>query len=279
MPVAAPHRRGLAALLCLLAAAPGAGAWGDNSHRLVAAKAIETLPPEMRRFYESKRSVLAQRVTDPLDWLKESPTAEQRNHFIYLDRYGRFPFSDLPRNYELARRRLGRRTLDTNGLLPWQIGVFSQKLTEAFRTRDWDAVIAHSAALAFYVAQAHDPFQTTENSDGSLSKQRGVNRRFGQQLLERFSAFFFIRPNEAIYISDPTDHAFEVCLSAHSWVENILLADRRARAGQPDYNDQYYDRFYNQAGAVLVRQLSDAATDIGSYWFTAWRNAGSPPLP
>ncbi|MGH9860214.1 MAG: hypothetical protein ACRD5F_09350, partial [Candidatus Acidiferrales bacterium] len=77
MPVAAPRRRGLAALLCLLAAAPGAGAWGDNSHRLVATKAIETLPPAMRHFYESQRSVLAQRVTDPLDWLKESPTAEQ----------------------------------------------------------------------------------------------------------------------------------------------------------------------------------------------------------
>jgi hypothetical protein len=29
----------------------------------------------------------------------------------------------------------------------------------------------------------------------------------------------------------------------------------------------------------LIRQLSDAATDVGSFWLTAWRNAGSPPLP
>jgi len=91
--------------------------------------------------------------------------------------------------------------------------------------------------------------------------------------------FFFIRPNDAVYISDPTDHAFETCLSAHSWLESIMLADRRARAGLPDYTDQYYDRFYNQAGAILVRQLSDASSDVGSYWLTAYRNAGSPQLP
>ena len=39
------------------------------------------------------------------------------------------------------------------------------------------------------------------------------------------------------------------------------------------------DRFYNEAGAILIRQLSDAATDVGSYWLTAWVNAGRPQLP
>jgi hypothetical protein len=41
----------------------------------------------------------------------------------------------------------------------------------------------------------------------------------------------------------------------------------------------YYDRFYNQAGATLIRQLSDAATNLGSYWLTSWINAGRPALP
>jgi hypothetical protein len=271
--------RGLVAGLCLLATAAAAHAWGANGHKLVTGKAVDSLPPEMRRFFDARRSVLTQRVLDPLEWLKKSGATEQRNHFIHLDKYGRFPYADLPRNYELARRRLGRAVLDRNGLLPWQIGVFSQKLTDAFRARDWDAVTANAGALAFYVAQAHDPFQTTDNSDGRLSGQSGVNRRFSEQLLERYGLFFFLRPNDAQYINDPTDHAFESCLSAHSWLENILLADRRARAGLADYTDPYYDRFYNQAGAILVRQLSDAASDIGAYWLTAYRNAGSPPLP
>ena len=29
----------------------------------------------------------------------------------------------------------------------------------------------------------------------------------------------------------------------------------------------------------LIHQLSDAATDVGSYWMTAWINAGRPQLP
>lgn len=271
--------RGLGVALCLLGAAPAAQAWGANGHKLVTGKAVDSLPPEMRRFFDARRSILTQRVLAPLEWLKKNGAAEERNHRIFLEKYGRFPFADLPRNYELARRRLGRLVLERNGLLPWQIGVFSQRLTEAFRTGDWDAVTNHAGALAFYVAQAHDPFQSTDNFDGRLSGQPGVHRRFSEQLLERYGLFFFLRPNDAQYIVDPTDHAFESCLSAHSWLENILVADRRARAGLTDYNDTYYDRFYNQAGAILVRQLSDAASDIGAYWLTAYRNAGSPPLP
>ena len=34
--------------------------------------------------------------------------------------------------------------------------------------------------LAYYVAAAHDPFNTTINSNGSLSGQPGVNERFSR---------------------------------------------------------------------------------------------------
>jgi hypothetical protein len=62
-------------------------------------------------------------------------------------------------------------------------------------------------------------------------------------------------------------------------METVLLADRNARRSENSYNDDYYDRFYNQAAAILIRELSDAATDVGSYWLTAWINAGRPQLP
>ena len=88
-----------------------------------------------------------------------------------------------------------------------------------------------------------------------------------------------MRPSDAVFVSDPTDHAFDACWRSHSWLENILLADRNARHDLNGYTDAYYDVFYNQAAAVLIRQLSDAATDVGSYWLTAWTNAGRPQLP
>jgi hypothetical protein len=255
-------------------------AWGRNAHKLVVNQAIDALPQDIRGFFESNRVALLQHVVDPLDAVAKTPT-EKRNDHLYLDKYGRFPFDALPRSYKAAVDKFGKSKLQANGLLPWQIGVYSQKLTEDMKTGHWDEAKLDAAILANYVADAHDPFNTTENFDGKLTGQAGVNERFGTTLIDRYSSFFPMRPNDAAFINDPTDHAFEVCLASHSWLETILLADRNAYvAGKSySYNDEYYDRFYNQAAAMLIRQLSEASTDVGSYWMTAWINAGRPQLP
>jgi len=267
------------ATLCLVAPA-GAFAWGANGHKLISNKAVDTLPPELRPFFEANRNFIVQHSTDPFDALAKNPVAERRNRILLLDRYGRFPFESLPRDYKAALAKFGKARLEANGVLPWQIGVYNEKLTNALRTRNWEEVRLQAALVSHYVAEAHDPFSTTENFDGKLSGQPGVNQRFGASLVDRFSLFFPVRPNDAVYISASYhDQAFEACLTAHSWLEQILLADRRARKGLSDYTDEYYDRFYNQAGAIVIRQLTDAATDVGSYWLTAWRNAGQPALP
>ena len=255
-----------------------AQAWGRNGNKLVVNKAIDTLPADIRDFFESNRALLSQHVTDPLDSLAKS-ASERHNHFLYVDRYGRFPDDGLPRSYKAAVTKLGKTKLQANGLLPWQVGVYSQKLTEAMKGGRWDEAKLDAAILANYVAEAHDPFNTTEDFDGRLTGQAGINERFGTTLIDRYSSFFPMRPNDAVFISDPTDHAFEDCLNSHSWLETILLADRNSRHGQNSYNDEYFDRFYNAAAVILIRQLSDAATDVGSYWMTAWINAGRPQLP
>ncbi|HKW87265.1 MAG TPA: hypothetical protein VJN21_00755 [Candidatus Acidoferrales bacterium] len=253
-------------------------AWGANADHLVVNSAVGTLPDELRPFFEARRQFLQQHITDPDDAAAKSGS-ERDNQFIRLDHYGQYPFASLPREYKAAVRKFGKRLLDANGLLPWEIGVYSERLTDAFRSGNWSEAQLDAAMLAAYVTGAHDPFRTTINFDGHLSGQIGVEGRFGNQLVNRYSQFFYLHPNPAVFISDPTDHAFEMCFTSHSWLENVLLADRRSREGLQDYNDEFYDRFYGQVGAVLVRQISDAATDVGSYWLTAWENAGRPPLP
>ncbi len=262
--------------MILLLSLPSLSGWGENAERLITNKAVDTLPEEMLPFFESNRQFLVQHVTDPNE--SKSPT-DQHNDFIQLDHYGQFPFAALPHAYTAAVSKFSRRTLETYGLLPWQIGLSSKKLTDAFRAHNWDEARLSAAVLAHYVAAAHDPFNTTVNYDGKLSAQPGVNARFNSGLVDRYQLFFFVKPNDAVFIRDPTDHAFEMAMGAHSWLENVLLADSRAHAGLTAYNDEYYDRFYTQAGAVLIRQLSDASTDLGSYWLTAWINAGRPQLP
>lgn len=268
-------------LALLIALRPShALAWGNNANRLVVNRAIDTLPQDIRPFFDANRSILLQHVNDPFGTPDKLLTpAERRNQYLFLDKYGRFPFDQLPRSYKAAVAKFGKSKLESNGLLPWQIGVFSAKLTDAMREGKWEDAKLFAAILANYVAGAHDPFNTTDNNDGHLSAQNGINERFGTALVDRYSSYFFMRPNDAAFIADPTDHAFEACLSSHSWLETILYADRESRRGLNAYTDEYYDHFYNQAGAVLIRQLSEATSDVGSYWLTAWKNAGQPQLP
>jgi len=275
-------KRLMGAVILLLAGVlsvlPASFGWGDTALRMITDKAIDALPDEMLPFFQASRSFLVQHANDAAAAESKSPAA-LRNGFIELDHYGPFPFTTLPRSYADAVGKYGKRSVAAHGQLPWQIGVYNKKLTDAFRDHNWDEAKAEAATLAYYVASAHDPFKSTTNSDGKLSGQPGVSERFGVGLVDRYQRFFFLRPNEAAFIRDPTDHAFEMSLSAHIWLENILLADQRAHQGLSSYDDEYYDRFYAQAGAVLIRQLTDASTDLGSYWMTAWINAGRPQLP
>jgi hypothetical protein len=268
----------LAAVLFLLCAAEAGFAWGNNAQRLIINHAVDSLPYDARGFFEANRSYFIQHVNDTLNLVDKNP-GERNNHFIELDKYGKFPFDALPRSYQAAITKYSKSKIYATGVLPWQIGVYSAKLTEDLKNGRWDDAKRDAAFLANYVAEAHDPFNTTENFDGRLSGQKGVNDRFNTVLIDRYGSFFPVSPHDASFISDPTDHAFESCLSAHSQLESILLADRKAKQGLAAYTDEYYDHFYNLTAASLIKQLSDASTDVGSYWLTAWINAGRPQLP
>ena len=270
--------RVVAVMICVAALPAQVDAWGNNAQRLIVNQAVDTLPYDLRGFFDANRTYLVQHVNDPLNLIDKHPN-ERQNHFIELDRYGKFPFDNLPRNYKAALSKYSKSKIQSTGVLPWQIGVYSAKLTEDLKNGRWDEAKIDAAFLANYVAEAHDPFNTTEDFDGRTIGQMGVNERFNTILVDRYSSFFPLNPHDASFIADPTDFAFDMCLNAHSYLESVLLADRHARHGLSSYTDEYYDRFYNLAAGPLIKQLSDAATDVGSYWLTAWTNAGRPTLP
>jgi hypothetical protein len=267
----------LATLTWLVASTP-ALAWGPAAHRMVNEWAIPTLPPEIRPFFEANRQFLVEHANDPDEWMKKD-RYERMRHYIFLDKYGRFPYLNLPHAYKAANEKFGSGRVSHNGTLPWQIGEFSYRLTLALREGNWEQAKLNAAALGYYVADANDPLHTTENFDGQLTEQKGLAERYGTVLVDRYAHFFMSRPDDAVKIDDPTEYAFRIVLESNSWVDQVILADRRAREGLAGYNDDYFDRFYNQIGSQAARLISKAAHDTGSYWYTAWLNAGRPQLP
>lgn len=265
-------------VVTFFAAEGSAFGWGPTAHRTVNRNAIETLPPEIRHFFEANRQFIIEHANDPDEWIKKDPY-ERKRHFIYLDLYGIFPYLDLPHTFKEATFRHGTRRINRDGLLPWHVGEYSLRLTNALRDQKWDDAKLAAAALGHYVADTCSPLQTTANYDGQLTNQSGLGERFGTTLIERFQGFMMFRPAPAEKIDDPTEYAFQAVLESNTWVSQIVLADRRARGDMTSYNDDYFDRFHAAAGHIAARELNNAAHDVGSYWYTAWLNAGKPDLP
>jgi len=253
-------------------------AWGPTAHRLTNRWAIETLPPEVRGFFEANRQFLIDHANDP-DAAMAKDAFERNRHYIYLDKYGIFPYLALPHSYATAVEQYGKSRVNRDGLLPWQIGEYSLRLTNAMKAQNWDEVKLDAAVLAHYVADANDPLHTTQNYDGQLTAQTGLADRFEIRLIDRFSNFFILAPQDAVKIDDPTEYAFQMVLEAHTWVNHLVLEDRRALEGLSSYNQDYFDRFYSRVGSTAMKQINAAAHDVGSYWYTAWLNAGRPALP
>lgn len=266
------------ALLGWLFACPPAYAWGPTAHRLVNSWAVQALPPEIRSFFEANRQFLIDHANDPDAWMLKD-RYERKRHYIYLDKYGIFPYLNLPHSFKRAVEQYGSGRINRDGLLPWQIGEYSLRLTNALKARNWEEAKQNAAVLGHYVADAHDPLNTSQNFDGQLTGQTGLASRFGIRLIDRYTNFFIFRPDEATKIDDPTEYAFQAVLEAHTWVDHIILEDRRSLEGLADFNDDYFDRFYSQVGSAAMRQINAAAHDAGSYWYTAWLNAGRPALP
>jgi hypothetical protein len=248
------------------------------AHDVVNTWAVQTLPPEVQGFFQANRQFLVDHANDPDEWIRKD-RYERKRHYIYLDRYGLFPYLSLPHVFQRAVEEYGSGRVNRDGVLPWQIGEYSLRLTKSLKAGNWEQAKLDAAALAHYVADAHDPLRTTQNYDGQLTRQTGLADRYEIQLPNRYAKFFILHPEDAAKISDPTEYAFDACLEAHTWVESILLADLRAREGLPDYTDDYFDRFYSQVGFNLMGEVNRAAHDAGSYWYTAWLNAGRPTLP
>ncbi len=245
----------------------------------------------MLPFFQANRQYLVQHVkrpepsapaaTTPSSGLKlpgAASAAPVQSDFIQLDHYGQFPFTALPRDYNAAIAKYNRRTLNQYGLLPWEIGVYSKKLTDAFRDRNWTESKHQRRGIWLITSSPRTILSTpppisTEDSRFSPASTSAS----APGLVDRYQLFFFVKTNDAVYIHDPTDHAFEMVLTSHSWLEPVLLADRRAHTGLTEYKEDFYDRFYAQAGAILVSQFSNAATDVGSYLDDVLDQCGPAP--
>jgi hypothetical protein len=274
----------LAALVVVAAPRP-ADAWGFAGHRLIMARAIELLPPELKPFFDRFKSEIVVRVIDPDLW-RNVGWEDDPNHFVDfgMPELGPHPFTALPRERDKALEKFGRRIMNRVGYLPWREAEMFGNLRRAFEgfkrqepytTSD---VVLFAPVVSHYIQDAHQPFHATNNYDGQLTGNTGIHSRFERDLIEKFQSRLTLAPAPPTPIVNPRDTAFDVLLDSYALVDAILKADTTAIAGKDVYDEEYFEKFFTAVKPTLERQLNRAISATAGVIVGAWQAAGRPAL-
>lgn len=276
----------LAAVIALPATAIG---WGFEAHKFITDRMIALLPAELQPLFEKRRAYLVEHSIDPDLWRNVGWEAESPNHFIDLDneKYGAYPFKELPREYDLAVQKFGKAFVDEQGTLPWRTAEFYGRLQREFEQLKrpqpsgytLDNIVLYSAMVSHYVADGHVPLHAVANYDGQLTGQNGLHSRWEAELFERDRGKLKVAPVAMPPVINPRDFMFEAVLVSNRDAANVLESDKEAASGREFYDDGYFDAFGRRTLPVMEQRLNRSIAAVAAMITGAWEQAGKPKVP
>jgi hypothetical protein len=286
-----------------------ANSWGFEAHKKITELAIDIILNlqsvkgveqqkfnSLKKFLEANKATIIERCIEP-DMVRNELKDEQFNHFIDIDRYGSYPFGELPRDKRKAIEKFGFENVQKNGLLPWRIAEVMDSLGEAISNQSNEKMLRYFSWIAHYVEDAHQPLHVTENYDGQLTNQPGIHSRFETELVKHMISKNGLNFNpkrlasELVNfepISDKVKFAFDIVLESYKYIEPILEADRFAKDKIPVeklyrvekrdgrtryiYSDDYYSIMNERLGSLVLSRMEKSAVRLAYIWLNVWNN-------
>ena len=280
-------------LLILLLSGPQALGWGFWAHQRVNRMAVFSLPPGMLGLYKANLEYLTEHAVDP-DKRRYAVEGEAQRHYMDLDHYGTLPFDHVPRYWSAAVEKFTEDTLQAYGILPYHIPRMVYRLTKAFENKDLAGILKNSADLGHYIGDAHVPLHTTENYNGQMTGQKGIHGFWESRLPELFGEEYDYFVGKAYYIEDIQDEAWAAILESHHALDSVLGFERILNDSFPAdqkygyetrnnvviraYSRDYSTAYHEMLNGMVERRMRKSIRRIGAFWYTAWKNAGSPDL-
>jgi hypothetical protein len=200
----------------------------------------------------------------------------------------------MPQRWVDAAAKYTSDTLNKYGTVPWAIQSNYYWLVKAFKAHDTTAILISSANLAHYIADAHTPLHLTQNYDGQLTNQTGIHSLWESRLPELFGNSYNYNAGKAKYISNPLAEAFKICRSSFKCVDTVLRAERalnrtfaaakkyaleqRGDRKVKAYSVAYSRAYHKLLRGMVQRRMRASILSVGSFWFSAWVDAGQPDL-
>lgn len=271
-------------------------AWGFYGHKRINRVAIFTLPPEMFGFYKEHIEYITEHAVDP-DKRRYAVKGEAECHFIDIDHYavgGVNPFEIVPRNWFKAVEKFSEDTLHAYGIVPWHIQLMKLKLQRAFESKNVDLILKYSADLGHYIGDAHVPLHTTENYNGQLTGQKGIHGLWESRLVEINMEDYDYFVGKCKYLSNPLDFTWGVVEQSHYALDSVLRFEKELTALFPSdkkyafeqrgnttvqtYSMEFSQAYHKRLNGMVERRMRNAIIAVGSFWYTAWVDAGQPDL-
>ena len=221
-------------------------------------------------------------------------STEASRHFLNADHYGKYPFKAIPQNWDDAAIKYTADTLNKYGTVPWTIQYNYYRLVKAFKGHDTVAILAISANLGHYIADAYVPLHLTQNYNGQLTHQTGIHGLWESRIPELFGDHYNYFVGKARYIENPLAGAFSICRSSFKSVDSVLRFERMlsktflpgkkyamVKHGNKmvkDYSVEYSRAYQKMLNGMVQRRMRSSILAVGSYWYSAWVDAGQPDL-
>ncbi len=266
--------------------------WGFFAHQRINYLAIFTLPPGMISFYKKNNKYIAEHAVDP-DKRRYIDTLEAPRHYLDVENY-ELNIDSIPEKYADALAKYGQQKLNESGIVPWQIQRTYYSLVNAFKNHDSLKILKHSAELGHYIGDAHVPLHTTNNHNGQLTNQHGIHAFWESRIPELFANNYNFLVGKVAYIDNPLKSAWQMVKHAHQLLDSILLIEAKLNATFPSdqkysfternniilkqYSITYSKAYQDQMNGMVEKQMRAAILAIGSFWFSAWVDAGQPTL-
>jgi hypothetical protein len=283
----------LLTLITLLIITTTCSSWGFFAHQRINRLAVFTLPAGMVGFYKRNINYITEHAVDP-DKRRYADTAEAARHYIDIDHYGTTPFDSIPEKYNDAKTKYTETEVKDHGIVPWNIERTYYALVKAFQERDSIKILHFSADLGHYVSDAHVPLHTTKNYNGQLTNQVGIHGFWESRLPELFSRKYNFFTGSSKYIDNPLKAAWEIVRNTYSYKDSVLLIEARLskkyssdqkytfseRNGKvtKQYSEKYSRAYHEAMNGMVERQMRASILAVGSFWYSAWIDAGQPEL-
>ena len=268
--------------------------WGFFAHKKINYLAVFLLPPQMMVLYKPNIEFLTEHAVDP-DKRRYAVATEGPRHYLDIDRYGKYPYKELPHKWTDAVAKFGADTLQGYGIVPWHVQIMLNRLTMAFKEKDFSSIMKNSAEIGHYIADAHVPLHASSNHNGQYTNQKGIHAfwesRIPELLADKQFDFFI---GKAEYIKDPGVFIWNRIIESGREADSVLSIEKELSLHFPgdrkysfekrnnvllrQYSSEYTIAFDKKLNGMVERRMRQAIFAVASFWYTAWVNAGQPDL-